>query len=259
MSNLLSYLIAIIFFCCFSNLFAQQDPVDLYISNSTEATGNIGSVEIKVNKFTDIISFQASINWDPGLLAFAGVSDFGITDLTEENFGTVDASKGHVRFVWEPSNATALTLDDSTTLFVAKFEFVASEPQEVPIGFTDTVSNPAFPIEFANSSYTVLTVNTHSGSITFFDEITGIEELHAEGISIYPNPFIESINISNNTGSLEYIQVMDLHGRKITEFFNIKDQFINLHLSGSSNGIYLINIGKNGKKLTRKVVKNRFK
>ena len=208
-----------------TNMYAQQDPVDLYVTNSVEATGNIGSVEIKVNKFSDIISFQASINWDPGLLVFVEVSDFGIKDLSEDNFGTSDADKGHIRFVWEPDDAKALTVDDSTILFVAKFEFIPEEPQEVPITLTDVVSNPPFPIEFADRSYKILTVNTHDGSITFFDEITGLEKLYDAGITIYPNPFIESINITNKEGVLNFIQVMDVHGSKINEYYDIKDQF----------------------------------
>ena len=235
---------------------AQQEPVDLYASNSIEATGNIGSIEIKVNKFTDIISFQASINWDPSLLVFVGVSDFGIADLNADNFGTTDAGIGHVRFVWEPSNATALTIADSTTLFTAQFEFIPSQPQEVPVTFTDITSDPIFPIEFANSGYEVLTVNTHDGSITFFDEITGVENLYHAGINIYPNPFDEFIHISNEDGDLDFIKVYDVYGRQMREIYNIKNKFIDLHLTGSPVGIYFINISKDGKLLTRKVVKN---
>ena len=249
------FLMLFVAYAITSNVYAQEDPVDLYVTNSIEATGNIGSVEIKVNKFTDVISFQASINWDPNFLVFVEVSNFGIKDLSEDNFGISDADNGHIRFVWEPADANALTVDDSTILFVAKFEFIPEEPQEVPITFTDVVSSPPFPIEFADSGYKILMVNTHAGSITFFDEITGLEKLYDAGITIYPNPFIESINISNREGVLNFIQIMDVHGRKINEYYNIKDQFINLPLSGSSNGIYLINISKNGKSFTRKVVK----
>lgn len=237
--------------------FAQQDPVDLYATNSTEATGNIGSVEIKVNGFTDLISFQASINWDPTLLVFVGVSEFGIKDFNADDFGTTTSDQGHVRFVWEPNDAIALTIADSTVLFSVQFEFISNEPQEVPISFTDITSDPAFPIEFANSAYEVLTVNTHDGSITYFDEITGLEDLYEEGISIYPNPFHEYIRITNQGGKLDMVQVFDLHGNMLREIYNIKNKFIDLHLNGSSNGIYLINIHKDGKILTRKVVNNR--
>ncbi|MCG8307244.1 MAG: T9SS type A sorting domain-containing protein [Cytophagales bacterium] len=234
---------------------AQQDPVDLYISNSVETTGTIGNLEIKVNNFSDILSFQASINWDPDLLVFVGVTDFGIKDFGDDNFGTSDADKGHVRFAWEPSDAISLSIDDSSTLFIVQFEFISAQPQKVPVSFTDITSDPAFPIEFANSEHEILGVNTHDGSITFFDEITALEELYHAGINIYPNPFVKSINISNDEGKLDFIQVLNIHGEKINEIYNIKNKFIDLHLSGSSDGVYLINISKNGKLFTRKVVK----
>ena len=252
------YLFLVLFFLVVTqiNVKAQQDPVDLYATNSVEATGNIGTIEIKVNTFTDIISFQASINWDPTLLVFVGVSDFGITDFNENNFGTATSSEGHVRFVWEPSDATAIALDDSTVLFSVQFEFISNQPQEVPVGFTDITSEPSFPIEFANSSFEILTVNAHDGSITFFDEITGLENMYNAGISIYPNPFKEYVRITNEDGELDFIKVFNIHGVLLQEFSNIKDKFIDLHLSGSSNGIYLINIHKDGNILTRKVVKN---
>ena len=221
-----------------------------------EATGNIGTVEIKVNSFMDVISFQGSVNWDPTSLVFAGVSDFGIKDFDADNFGTTSADEGHVRFVWEPNDAVAVSADDSTVLFSIQFEFISNEPQEVPISFTDITSDPAFPIEFANGSFEVISVSTHDGSITFFDEITGLEDLHEEGISIYPNPFQDFVRISNQGGNVDMIRVFDLHGLTIKEIYNVKDKFIDLHLNGSSNGIYLINIHKDGKILTRKVVKN---
>ena len=235
------------------NLKAQQDPVDLYATNSIEATGNIGTIEIKANNFTDIISFQASINWDPALLVFVGVSDFGITDFNENNFGTTTSSEGHVRFVWEPSDATAITLDDSTVIFTAQFEFISNQPQEVPVGFTDIISEPAFPIEFANSSFEILTVNTHDGSITFFDEITGLENMYNAGISIYPNPFKEYIRITNEDGELDFVKVFNIHGVLLQEFSNIKDKFIDLQLSGSSNGIYLMKIKTHKGVVTKKI------
>lgn len=250
------FFIALIFFSLVQFGVMAQNPVDLYSTNSVEATGNIGAVEIKANSFTDIISFQASINWDPTLLVFVGVSDFGIKDLNADNFGTTTSDQGHVRFVWEPADAVALSIDDSTVLFSVQFEFISNQPQEVPISFTDVTSDPTFQIEFANSSYEILTVNAHDGSITFFDEITGLENLYEAGISIYPNPFHEYIRISNQDGNLDFIKVFDVHGAKLNEIYNIKDKFIDLYLNGSSNGIYLIKIHKNGKMLTRKVVKN---
>jgi len=491
------FIFLIFLFSKISISIAQQEPVDLYINNSYGIPGNIINVEVKTNNFTDILSFQASLNWDPLLISYVGVSDFGMKDFGEQNFGTTNSSLGHVRFAWEPADAIALTIVDSTVLFTAQFEIISEQPQEISITFTDNISTPAFPIEFANSNYEVLTVNIFEGSITiinnpkdqvnlkstpntncnpltpngslkvdvnedslnyifhwyvgntvgsipdytgyrfnnlpagdytlrvldlnnmilveslassvnndlteialsfsstsnnyceggangsaavsiinpgnsdlryywfleneeidsvqarakgktydqlsagnykawvidllsectstgiisvvdslvyseavitqqndslfannenanwlrngiliksnspflvpetagnysvsirnefgcisesedFFYGVTGLEELHEE-ISIYPNPFAYDIRISNPDGYLEFIKIFTSQGALIEEIYNIKDKFTDIHLSGSSNGIYLIKVGKEGKISTRKIIKN---
>jgi hypothetical protein len=147
------FLFFIIFSFQINNVQAQQDPVVLYSDNGFGTSGDIVSLEIKVNGFNDVISFQASLNWDPVNLKYIGVSDFGIKYFGESNFGIASAGQGHLRFLWEPQDATALTVDDSTILFVANFEIISTSPQTVPIGFTDKISTPAYPVEFANSNY----------------------------------------------------------------------------------------------------------
>ena len=165
------------------NAKAQQAPVDLYVGNSFGMRGDTVSIDIKVNKFTNIISFQASLNWDAGLLKYINVSDFGIKDLSENNFGIIKADQGHVRFLWEPSNATALTVEDSTILFSAQFEIITNTPQEVLIDFIDNISTPAYPIEFANSTYEILTVNTHAGNITVISDLKDLVNLESTPFS----------------------------------------------------------------------------
>ena len=165
------------------NAKAQQAPVDLYVGNSFGMRGDTVSIDIKVNKFTNIISFQASLNWDAGLLKYINVSDFGIKDLSENNFGIIKADQGHVRFLWEPSNATALTVEDSTILFSAQFEIITNTPQEVLIDFIDNISTPAYPIEFANSTYEILTVNTHAGNIKVISDLKDLVNLESTPFS----------------------------------------------------------------------------
>ena len=165
------------------NAKAQQAPVDLYVGNSFGMRGDTVSIDIKVNKFTNIISFQASLNWDAGLLKYINVSDFGIKDLSENNFGIIKADQGHVRFLWEPSNATALTVEDSTILFSAQFEIITNTPQEVLIDFIDNISTPAYPIEFANSTYEILTVNTHAGNIKVISDLKDLVNLKSTPFS----------------------------------------------------------------------------
>ena len=161
------------------NAQAQQGPVVLYSSNGFGTPGNIVSLEIKVNDFTDVISFQASLNWDPTSLKYIGISDFGIKDFGENDFGTVNADLGHIRFLWDPNDAMALTAEDSTILFTVEFEIIANSPQEVVIGFEDKISNPAYPVEFANSNYEVLNVVTHDGIIRVVAELKDLVNLES--------------------------------------------------------------------------------
>ncbi|MCK5278263.1 MAG: T9SS type A sorting domain-containing protein, partial [Cyclobacteriaceae bacterium] len=94
-----------------------------------------------------------------------------------------------------------------------------------------------------------------STSENMYFGITGLEELNKE-ITLFPNPFNEFIRVSNSKGLLEFVKIFDMQGALISENYNIKNKFIDIYLSGSSNGIYLIKIRKDGKLLTWKVVKN---
>jgi hypothetical protein len=179
-------MIRFIFFSVFViNLFynqdaiAQQETVILYAANEHVIINDTVSVQIKVNGFSDVISFQSSINWDPTVLKYVGVSAFGIKDLKESNFGITQASQGHARFLWTPGDATALSVEDGTTLFSAQFKAIAQIPQETTIGFVDVTSNSPYPTEFANSNYEILNVTTVNGNILVINELKDLVDINS--------------------------------------------------------------------------------
>ncbi len=201
------YFFKFLILCLFPStiLYAQQEPADLYITRSFGTKGDIISLHIKANNFQNILSFQASINWDPTALAYSGVSDFGIKDFGEQNFGTANAGKGHVRFIWEPQDATAISIDDSTTVFTIQFEIIADQSGDVSIGFIDTVSNPAFPIEFANSSFDVVAVNTFDGNIIVTDDVNSLVNIESTpNTSCDENAFNASLKADVDGDSVNY-------------------------------------------------------
>lgn len=239
------------------SLFAQQEPVELVAKDTIGILDKEVNIDIVVNGFTDIIALQASINWNPDILSFSGVSDFGLPFFDADDFGTTAADLGHVRFLWEPDDATAVSLEDSSLLFSVTFEVISDELTSTQVGFTDNVSDPPFEIEIANAGYDILNVNTFAGTIEILSEeiITSLDK-YSPLLSIYPNPFTESVQIHNPDGVLDYIRIFDTKGTLIEQIFNLKEKFINLDLNGSSDGIYLIRIKKGEKFLSRKVVKN---
>ncbi len=237
-------------------LFAQQSPVELIAMDTVGILGKEFNVDIKVNSFTNIIAMQASINWNPDILAYQGVSNFGLPYFDADDFGITAADQGHVRFLWEPDDATAVSLEDSSLLFSVTFEVLSDELASTEIGFSDNVSDPPFQIEIANANYDILSVNTFEGTIEILSEeiITGLERSLPE-LGIYPNPFSELVQIHNPDGVLDHIMIYDAKGTLIEQFFNLKEKFINLRLTGSYDGIYLVRIKKGEKFISRKIVK----
>ncbi len=233
----------------------HAQSMDLYAFSEVKSNGDVASIDIRVNHFSDIISFQASINWDPALMTFTGVTDFGISGLSEENFGDASAGQGHLRFVWDPEDANALTLVDSTVLFTANFELKTIDPLPIAVSFMDVTSNPPFPIEFANSNSDKLTVNTFDGSIVYEPKVTGLA-WESNTISISPNPFQKTIRISTGDQLVDFIKIYNVSGHLIAEKHNLRHPFANIELNNSPNGIYLVKLRANGKTLTRKIIKN---
>lgn len=171
------FFILVLFF--HHNVFAQEEGVSLYVPNEHVVIGDILSVKIKVTGFSDIISLQSSLNWDPTVLKYVGISDFGIKDFVENNFGITKASQGHLRFLWEPLNSISLSVEDGTILFIAQFEILTQITQETSIGFLDVTSAPAFPTEFVNSNYKYLSVTANEGSIMVVNDLNELVNIES--------------------------------------------------------------------------------
>ena len=74
-------------------------------------------------------------------------------------------------------------------------------------------------------------------------------------VVIYPNPTKDWINISNQRGNIELVQITDLNGRllKSQEFKNLSKAEINL--SDFQAGVYLMNVFSDKEKFKRKIIK----
>lgn len=190
-------LLSLISICCFSNtlLVAQQPSIELMATSGSGMPGQEVTIDIRVNNFTDIISCQASVNWDATLFRFKQIENFGIKFLDINDFGTSDQEIGHVRWVWTSDDAIALTIPDGTTLFTLIFEVISNHEVSGEISFEDVTSASPFPIEFANSAYEILNVNTVNGTIT-------IESAPGEQVNITSIPNT-SCDQRNFNGSLE--------------------------------------------------------
>ncbi len=77
-------------------------------------------LDVTVQNFEDILSFQYSIRWDATVLGAASVQGFGLPDLNNSNFNT--NLPGVLRIGWDDTFITGATLPDNQVIFQICFD-----------------------------------------------------------------------------------------------------------------------------------------
>lgn len=107
--------------------------------------------------------------------------------------------------------------------------------------------NPHFVADFGSSyNYSFTT-----------DYYLSKEELDfVKGISVYPNPIIDSCNIKANSNLIDSVSIYNIQGQEIKRIDNNQPKAnMTINLSDLSSGNYFINITGNGITTTRKILK----
>jgi len=150
-----------LFFCKFS-LFAQ--PVSFCISSATD-NGNGVTIAITTENFTDIVSTQFTVEWNPNDLELISTGNFNSSiNVNESNFTPPPISNptGEMVFSWIDASLAGQTLPPGAILFSMTFA-VNNISTQVDIGgiieVTDSNSN------FLSVEVKAGTVNATGGTI----------------------------------------------------------------------------------------------
>jgi hypothetical protein len=87
-----------------SLLFAltARSQVELTVGSLTGlTTGQTVVVPVTVKRFATVTSVQFTLQWDPTVLEFLAVQDFGLNGLTAGSFGTTLKAAGKVTASWD--------------------------------------------------------------------------------------------------------------------------------------------------------------
>ena len=76
--------------------------------------------------FHGVTSLQFTLVWNPAEMAFAGVSQFGLPNLSESHFGTRWVERGRLSFAWADASLKGTTLDARESLFSLRFRRLAA-------------------------------------------------------------------------------------------------------------------------------------
>ncbi|MCB9284927.1 MAG: gliding motility-associated C-terminal domain-containing protein [Lewinellaceae bacterium] len=128
---------------------AQQVTFSLTPATTNTTQGAQVCLDVQVSNFTNIVSFQYSINYDPAVLDFDMAQNFNLAGLTASNIGNPGGSgSGNLTISWLANDVTnGETVPNGTSIFQICFT-------AVPPNGTSTVafSGTPTPIEVTNSS-----------------------------------------------------------------------------------------------------------
>ena len=158
MNKIVTILVAAMFFL----VPATYSQTSLTISPTT-ITGNTGetvTVSLIANDFTDIVSMQYGIKWDPAVIQYNSVDNFDLTDLSAGNFNA-SADEGFLSFSWFDNTTQGISVPDGTALYTMSFTVLGDASSGSTITFA---SRQGLAIEVASS-----TAGEITNAVTFTD------------------------------------------------------------------------------------------
>ena len=99
---------------------AKSLPLLSVSSGTTNPTGSV-NLNIVVTNFTGVTGIQFSMDWDPALLSYVGITTGGLPMFGSGNIGVTYTSAGKLAIAWDDIYGTGVTLPDGTNLFQVNF------------------------------------------------------------------------------------------------------------------------------------------
>ena len=142
--------------------------VSLIMGNYQAPQGSQIIVPIKVKDFINIISVQGTVEFNPAVLSYSSVQDFGLPGMNFNNFGTVLSNSGKITFSWYETQLIGQNLPDSAVIFSLKFNVTGSNLSTSPLNFINTPTT----LEIINTNLVAQSVIVASGSVLVINTST---------------------------------------------------------------------------------------
>jgi len=121
--------------------------------------------------------------------------------------------------------------------------------------FWDTPEEPiTYQITNINDNTATLVFSKTNGNIARYgsEQLLNVENFNISEMEVFPNPVTNQLFVNSGTTTLAYISIYSLTGKLIYSVKNTQQ----INMTNLPNGLYLIELGANGMKAFKKVVKN---
>ena len=182
--------------------------VSLILPHRSSAAGTQITVPVKVSDFTDILSAQGTLQFDPAVISFVSVQQYGLPGMNASSFGLTQTATGKLTFSWFDNTLSGVDLADSAVIFSVTFNVTGTAGQMSALSF---VNAPTL-LEITDINYLAQSLNLINGSITisgspltpdlilFADTVNGTQGTQV-GVSVRARDFV---NINSCQGTLQF-------------------------------------------------------
>lgn len=144
-------------FLAFHNFYG----VTVAVSSKTVKPGANVCLDVTARDFNDIIAAQYSMKWDPAVLAFEKVTNYGMPSLSDTNFGTQQTDAGVLTFLWYDPNVQGVRVPNNAVIYQVCFKVTGASGDKTYFRF---VNRPT-QIEVGDASGTVVPLNALDGTV----------------------------------------------------------------------------------------------
>ena len=256
----LLYALSFLFF--FTSQAYAQVPVFLAPTDTVQFSAPRYVAHIRVQNFKKLVGVQFTLTWDPTVITLDSVGNFGMPMNYENNFGMMDAEKGHMRFAWNEPKLQGADLKDETILFSMYFRPLGKAESISPLRFTD---DPTVR-EAVDASFNAIPAEFRHGAVRLREAaVTSVESNFPERFALrqaFPNPLSAGqelyISFYTHEAGPVAVSVMDIEGRVLFRQMRSSMGGMNqLELSSAIfpvSGIYIVQLRQGEKFSTQRVL-----
>ncbi len=125
-------------------------------------------VPVSVQHFQNIVSSQFEVSWDPAVVTFADVENFGLNGMDQSAFGITQVSSGKLIVSWVEPNLVPQSKADGSSLFSIRFKLTGNYGATTPITIRNVeLGEPGVP-----TYRPVANVITQAGTVTIDPAVT---------------------------------------------------------------------------------------
>ncbi len=229
---------------------------NFFVEDLTAETGGPISVNVRANGMSSLVGIQFSVNWDPEVLEYTGVSNIVLEGAPEQNFNRTQLDSGRIGYLEADLSLLGFDLPDSVVLFSLDFMPRTNNSEVTEISFGE------IPLRFSGMDVANNRIDTLTANGTLTLEGTSSVRAFAEDprFSVSPNPFTRFVRVKTklNYASPATLEILDLSGRLLSTR--------KLHLAAGNSdtevqakefpgqGAYIIRLVTDREQLHRKVI-----